>query len=58
MPLAVAPSSLDIIVTYWCKTTDNKQFLKALEEINLKIKRRFDAAGLDFAFPTQTIHLL
>jgi small-conductance mechanosensitive channel len=23
----------------------------------LEIKRQFDAAGLDFAFPTQTVHL-
>lgn len=52
-----APSSLDILVAYWCKTTNQKEFLKALEEINLEIKRRFDAAGLEFAFPTQTIQL-
>ena len=51
------PHSLDIFVAYWCKTTDNKQFLAALEEINLEIKRCFDAAGLNFAFPTQTIQL-
>jgi MscS family membrane protein len=51
------PHSLDILVVYWCKTTDFKQFLQALEEINLQIKERFDAAGLDFAFPTQTIRL-
>jgi MscS family membrane protein len=49
--------SLDIFVAYWCKSTDFKQFLGALEEINLEIKRRFDGAGLDFAFPTQTIQL-
>ena len=51
------PHSLDIFVAYWCKSTDNKEFLRALEEINLEIKRRFDAAGLEFAFPTQTIQL-
>jgi len=52
-----AASSLDIFVVYWCKSTVFKEFLQAMEEINLEIKRRFDAAGLDFAFPTQTIHL-
>lgn len=52
-----AASSLDIFIVYWCKTTDFKVFLASLEEINLEIKKRFDAAGLDFAFPTQTIHL-
>jgi len=51
------PHSLDILVVYWCKTTDFKTFLKAMEEINLQIKERFDAGGLDFAFPTQTIQL-
>jgi MscS family membrane protein len=51
------PHSLDIFVVYWCKTKDFKVFLQAMEEINLEIKRQFDAAGLDFAFPTQTVHL-
>jgi small-conductance mechanosensitive channel len=32
-------------------------YLQALDEINVEIKRRFDAAGLQFAFPTQTVHL-
>jgi MscS family membrane protein len=50
-------SSLDLFVVYWCKSTDFKEFLQALEEINVQIKKRFDAAGLDFAYPTQTIHL-
>jgi MscS family membrane protein len=49
--------SLDILVVYWCKTTDFKEFLKANEEINIEIKRRFESAGIQFAFPTQTIHL-
>lgn len=51
------PHSLDIFIVYWCKTRDFKEFLKALEEINLEIKRRFAIAGLDFAFPTQTVLL-
>jgi MscS family membrane protein len=50
-------SSLDIFIVYWCKTTDFKQFLATLEEINVTIKKRFDAAGLEFAYPTQTIQL-
>jgi MscS family membrane protein len=51
------PHSLDIFIVYWCKATVFKEFLQALEEINLEIKQRFDAAGIEFAFPTQTIHL-
>ncbi len=49
--------SLDVLIVYWCKTTDYKEFLTANEEVNMEIKRRFDAAGIEFAFPTQTIHL-
>jgi len=52
-----AAHSLDIFVVYWCKSTNYKEFLQALEDINLEIKKRFDAAGFDFAFPTQTIYL-
>lgn len=52
-----APSSLDIFVVYWCQSTDQEEFLRALESINLEIKRRFDSTGLQFAFPTQTIQL-
>lgn len=51
------PHSLEIFVAYWCKSTDFKEFLAALEQINLEIKQRFDVAGLKFAFPTQTIQL-
>jgi MscS family membrane protein len=43
------PHSLDIQVVYRCKTTDSKQFLQAIEEINLEVKRRFDAAQLKLA---------
>lgn len=50
-------SSLDIMVIYWCRTQDYRQFLGALQELNVEIKRRFDEAGLEFAYPTQTVHL-
>lgn len=46
--------SLDIPINYWCRTTDYKVFLQAVEEINFQIKNRFVTAGLKFAFPTQT----
>jgi len=49
--------SLNILVQHWCKVMDYDAYLKALEEINLEIKRRFEAAGIEFAFPTQTIEL-
>jgi MscS family membrane protein len=49
--------SLNILVQHWCKVMDYEEYLKSLEEINFAIKRRFEAAGLEFAFPTQTIEL-
>ena len=51
------PYSLNILVIHWCKYTDYQKFLQATEEINLAIKRRFEEAGIEFAFPTQTIQL-
>ena len=52
------PYSLNIEVVHWCKYTDWEEFLKATEEINLEIKRRFEEAGIEFAFPTQTVQLV
>lgn len=51
------PYSLNILVVHWCRYLDYEEFLKATEEINLEIKRRFEEAGIQFAFPTQTIEL-
>ncbi len=49
--------SLDILIQYWCNFMDYEKYLRSLEEINLEIKRRFEAAEIEFAFPTQTLHL-
>ena len=49
--------SLDILVIHWCKYTKYQEFLIATEEINLAIKRRFSAEGIEFAFPSQTVYL-
>jgi len=49
--------SLNILVQYWCKVMDYEIYLRSLEEINMEIKRRFEAAGIEFAFPTQTLYL-
>lgn len=48
---------LNINVLWWCNTQDWREYTVALEEINLQIKARFDAEGLEFAFPTRTIHM-
>lgn len=49
-------SSLDIQVIYYIKDLDN--ILSVKDEINMNIKDQFDKARLDFAYPTQTIHLV
>ena len=51
-------SSLDISVTLWFQTTDYVQFQKWKQEINLAILEQFNAAGLDFAYPTSTNYLI
>ncbi len=48
-------SSLDLQVIYF--VTNFAHNLDVQHAINMKIKRRFDEEGLDFAFPTRTVHL-
>lgn len=52
-----ADSSLNIMVIHWWKGTDGRACLAGMQELNLKIKERFDAEHLDFAFPSRTIYL-
>jgi len=52
------PSSLRIEYTYYVKNpTDFNFFLKTKNKVNLSIKEEFDKAGLEMAFPTQTLYL-
>jgi len=50
-------SALNIQVIHWWNNTDYKSYLAGMQELNLAIKQRFDAEGIEFAFPTQTIYL-
>jgi MscS family membrane protein len=50
-------SALNILVVHVWDGTDPKDQLAGLQALNLEIKRRFDAEGISFAYPTQTIHL-
>jgi MscS family membrane protein len=50
-------SALIIQVVHWWKTTDNKAYLSGMQEMNLALKERFDAEGISFAFPSQTVYL-
>ncbi len=49
-------SALNLQVIYWGKGTDSRANLADIQELNLEVKRRFDAEGLEFAFPTQTVY--
>ncbi len=49
--------SLNILVIYWYHPPNYWDFLAFSHTVNLKILRAFEKEGIDFAFPTQTIHL-
>jgi MscS family membrane protein len=50
-------SALNIVVVHWWKGTDGKAYMAGLQELNFKVKERFEAEHLDFAFPSQTVYL-
>ena len=51
------PSSLDVFLYYFSKSTVWREYLETRERVNLKIMECLDEMGLEFAFPTQTMHL-
>jgi len=52
-----ADSALNIQVVHWWNSTDYKEYLAGLQEMNLMLKERFDKEGIGFAFPTQTVYV-
>jgi len=48
-------SSVNIVLRYWI--VKKAHFKEIRSEVNFEIKKLFDKAKLDFAFPTQTIHV-
>ena len=52
-----ADSALNIQVVHWWKSTDQKEQLLGMQELNLVLKKRFDEEGISFAFPSQTVYL-
>ena len=50
-------SSLDIGLMYYIKEKAWANITKAVNGINSEIKTEFEKAGLDFAYPTQTVYL-
>jgi len=51
------PSSLDVFLYYFSKSTVWKEYLETRERVNLKIMECLEEMKLEFAFPTQTMHL-
>ena len=49
--------SLDFKCMYWYHPPAYWDYMQFSEWVNLEILRRFNEAGIEFAFPTQTIHL-
>jgi MscS family membrane protein len=49
--------SLNLLVVHWWAGLDYKEYLAGMQELNLKIKERFDSEGISFAFPTQTVYM-
>ncbi|RME19060.1 MAG: mechanosensitive ion channel family protein, partial [Candidatus Zixiibacteriota bacterium] len=50
-------SALALQVIYWYHPADYWAYVEFSQRVNLEILSRFNAAGLEFAFPTQTVHL-
>lgn len=49
--------SLNIIVIYWFAPPEFWDYFDHAQRVNLRILEEFEKAGIDFAFPTQTLHL-
>jgi MscS family membrane protein len=50
-------TSLNLLVVHWWESQDYKEYLLGFQHLNLELKKRFDAEGINFAFPTQTVYL-
>ncbi len=50
--------ALNISIIVWFQSTNYFETQQVKNDLNLEILRRFNAEGLDFAFPTSTNHLV
>ena len=49
--------SLNIVAIYWYHPAEYWEYFAHADWINIQIMERFNAEGIDFALPTQTLHL-
>ena len=54
---AYGDSSLDFEIVYWVKRPDYNTYMDIQQRINLEMFRRFGEEGIDFAYPTRTLHV-
>ncbi len=50
-------SSLQFEVVYYVNSNEYEDYLQAQQQVNLALMEYFEDEGIEFAFPTQTIHL-
>jgi small-conductance mechanosensitive channel len=55
---AFGPYSLDFEVVYYVTVPDYGAYMDAQQAVNFRIHEGFEEAGIEFAFPTQTLHLV
>ena len=48
--------SLNILAVYWYHPPDYWKFMQFTQGVNMQILERFNAEGIEFAFPTRTIY--
>lgn len=49
--------SLNIYMSYWVQPPDFWLYYEVNERVNLEIMKRFEAEGIEFAFPSQTLYV-
>ena len=49
--------SLNILMIYWYHPPDYWRYMAFSERVNMAILDRFNAEGIEFAFPTRTLYL-
>lgn len=55
--LNFGPSSLDVETVYYMLVPDYAVYADTQQKINFELYRRFQEEGIEFAFPTQTVHV-
>jgi MscS family membrane protein len=49
-------SSLDLIAIYWYHPADYWAYMHHADQVNMDVLSRFNEAGIEFAFPSQTLY--